>query len=132
MTEQSPSDRLNRASNDILEATSFLSGTNAAFLEALYAQYLANPSRWIGLAGLFRAAWAKQGLTPTQLGRGPAWRRDQKSARFRKDESPAALTGQAAPAKSARNADKAKPAANARAAAQRIPSAPSRWCAPIA
>ena len=43
MTSQSPSDRLNRASNDILEATSFLQGANAAFIESLYAQYQENP-----------------------------------------------------------------------------------------
>ena len=35
---------LNRASNDILEATSFLSGTNAIFVEQLYEQYLADPN----------------------------------------------------------------------------------------
>ena len=44
MTEQSPSDRLNRASNDIFEATSFLNGTNAAFVEQMYAAWLANPA----------------------------------------------------------------------------------------
>jgi len=43
MTSQSPSDRLNRASNALLEETSFLFGTNAAFVESLYAQYLENP-----------------------------------------------------------------------------------------
>ncbi|MEJ1969331.1 MAG: hypothetical protein WDN03_11975 [Rhizomicrobium sp.] len=43
MTTQSPSDRIARSSNEILEATSFLSGTNAAFVESLYAQYLENP-----------------------------------------------------------------------------------------
>ncbi len=37
MTEQSPSDRLNRASNEIFEATSFLNGTNAAYVEQMYA-----------------------------------------------------------------------------------------------
>ena len=41
MTEQSTSDRLNRASNDIFEATSFLNGTNAAFVEQMYAAWLA-------------------------------------------------------------------------------------------
>ena len=40
MTTQS---RVNRATNDIFEATSFLQGTNAAFIESLYAQYQANP-----------------------------------------------------------------------------------------
>jgi 2-oxoglutarate dehydrogenase N-terminus len=36
MTSQSS--RLNRASNDIFDATSFLQGANAAFIESLYAQ----------------------------------------------------------------------------------------------
>jgi len=43
MTDQSSPNRLSRRSNDVLEATSFLSGTNAAFVEALYAQYLEIP-----------------------------------------------------------------------------------------
>ena len=65
MTEQSPADRLNRASNDIFEATSFLSGTNAAFLEALYAQYLANPEcGGRRLAALISPAWASRALPP--------------------------------------------------------------------
>ena len=44
MTEQSTADKLNRASNDIFEATSFLNGTNAAFVEQMYSQWLANPA----------------------------------------------------------------------------------------
>jgi len=44
MTEQSPSDRLNRASNEIFEATSFLNGTNAAYIEQMYAAWIANPT----------------------------------------------------------------------------------------
>ena len=43
MTEQSTSDRLNRASNEIFEATSFLNGTNAAYVEQMYAAWLADP-----------------------------------------------------------------------------------------
>jgi 2-oxoglutarate dehydrogenase E1 component len=43
MTSQSPAQRLNRASNEILEETSFLFGANAQFVEALYAQYLSDP-----------------------------------------------------------------------------------------
>ncbi len=42
MTQESPN-RINRASNDVLEATSFLFGANASFIEALYAQWLENP-----------------------------------------------------------------------------------------
>jgi 2-oxoglutarate dehydrogenase E1 component len=44
MTSQSPSERLNRASNAIFEETSFLFGANAQFVETLYAQYLADPA----------------------------------------------------------------------------------------
>ena len=43
MTSQSTPDRLNRASNAVLQATSFLYGGNARFVEALYAQYLKSP-----------------------------------------------------------------------------------------
>ena len=76
MTEQSPSDKLNRASNEIFEATSFLNGTNAAYVEQLYAAWLANPgSVEEGWQAYFAQA-GEQGLSPTQLGRGPAWKRD--------------------------------------------------------
>jgi 2-oxoglutarate dehydrogenase E1 component len=96
MTEQSTSDKLNRASNEIFEATSFLSGTNAAFVEQLYGQYLANPdsvdASWQGYFGQLN----EQGLNPTQLGRGPAWKRDSKPDLAR-DDLTNALTGQEAP-----------------------------------
>src|ERR1700689_4131005 len=97
MTEQS-SGRLNRASNEILDATSFLTGTNAAFIEGLYSQYLADPgSVDTGWQSYF-AELGEQGLVPTQLGHGPAWRRDSKPA-LPRDELTEALTGQpAAPA----------------------------------
>jgi len=112
MTEQSPSDRINRASNDIFEATSFLSGTNAQFLEALYAQYLANPASVDPEWQAYFESLGERGLTPTQLGRGPAWRRDQNVARPKDD-----LTGEPAPAKPAPAArDEDKP--NGRAVAQ--------------
>jgi 2-oxoglutarate dehydrogenase E1 component len=117
MTEQSPSDRVNRASNDIFEATSFLSGTNAQFLEALYAQYLANPASVDPEWQTYFSSLGEQGLTPTQLGRGPAWRRDQKVSRP-KDDLTSALAGEppvkASPAKGALPAT----AENARAVAQ--------------
>ena len=77
MTEQSPADRINRASNEIFDATSFLSGTNAAFLEGLYAQYLANPGSADPEWPAYFAGLGEQGLSPTQLGRGPAWHRDR-------------------------------------------------------
>jgi len=118
MTEQSPSDRVNRASNDIFEATSFLSGTNAQFLEALYAQYLANPASVDPEWGAYFESLGEQGLNPAQLGRGPSWRRDQKVARP-KDDLIGALTGEPAPVKAA--SAKGAPAAsgeNARATAQ--------------
>ena len=44
MTSQTSAERLNRASNAIFEETSFLFGANAPFVEALYAQYLADPN----------------------------------------------------------------------------------------
>lgn len=117
MTEQSPSDRVNRASNDIFEATSFLSGTNAQFLEALYAQYLANPASVDPEWQTYFASLGEQSLTPTQLGRGPAWRRDQKTSRPG-DDLTSALAGEppikTAPAKGASPAT----AENARAVAQ--------------
>src|SRR5580692_7977277 len=116
MTEQSPSDRVNRASNDIFEATSFLSGTNAQFLEALYAQYLANPGSVDPDWRAYFSSLGEQGLSPTQLGRGPAWRRDQKIARP-KDDITGALSGEAAPAKAAAGG-KVTDSVNARAAAQ--------------
>jgi 2-oxoglutarate dehydrogenase E1 component len=92
MTEQSRSDRLNRASNDILDATSFLSGTNAAFIEGLYAQYLENPESVDAGWRAYFAELGEQGLLPTQLGRGPAWARDRKSA-APKHELTEALSG---------------------------------------
>jgi 2-oxoglutarate dehydrogenase E1 component len=117
MTEQSPSDRVNRASNDIFEATSFLSGTNAQFLEALYAQYLVNPASVDPEWQSYFASLGEQSLTPTQLGRGPGWRRDQKASRP-KDDLTSALAGEppvkAAPAKGASPAA----AENVRAVAQ--------------
>src|SRR3954469_19463124 len=110
MTEQSRSDRLNRASNDILDATSFLSGTNAAFLEALYAQYLADPNSVDPGWRDYFADLGEQGLTPAQLGRGPAWRRDAKPA-TPKDEITQALSGEAAAPKAAKPGATAAPAA---------------------
>ena len=99
MTEQSPSDRVNRASNDIFEATSFLSGTNAQFLEALYAPVSGEPGFGrSGVAALISTAWANRGLTPPSSAAVPSWRRDQKVARP-KDDLIGALTGEPAPVK---------------------------------
>ena len=105
MTKQSPSDRVNRASNDIFEATSFLSGTNAAFVEQLYAAWQANPhsvdESWQG----YFAQLGEQGLNPTQLGRGPAWKRDSKPE-IASGDLIAALTGQEPPATPAKSGQK--------------------------
>ena len=132
MTEQSPSDRINRASNDILDATSFLSGTNAAFIEGLYAQYLADPDSVDEGWRAYFAELGEAGLTPTQLGRGPAWRRDASlpaAGRYSPRRCPAAARRQ-----SRRRKSRAAAARTAKASAPRrwIPSAPSSWCAPIA
>src|SRR3954465_14898876 len=42
MTAQSRPSQLQRSSNELLEATSFLSAANAAYIEALYAQWQEN------------------------------------------------------------------------------------------
>src|ERR1043165_7117715 len=93
MTDNSPSDRINRASNEILEATSFLSGTNAAYLEQLYAQYQANPEAVPTSWRDYFASLGEKSLSPTQLGRGPEWYRDVKAA-IPTDDLTGALTGQ--------------------------------------
>jgi 2-oxoglutarate dehydrogenase E1 component len=93
MTTQSTSDRLNRASNEVMEATSFLFGANAAFIETLYAQYQENPDT---VDPTWRAWFASLGegeLKAAQLGRGPQWKRDAKPE-LRLDELTGALTGQ--------------------------------------
>ena len=76
MTSQTSSERLNRASNAILEQTSFLFGANAPFIEALYAQYLVNSDSVDPSWAAFFAELGQKGLTPAQVGRGPAWARD--------------------------------------------------------
>ena len=93
MTSQSPSDRLGRASNEILEATSFLSGANAQFIEQLYAQYQENPDAVDPSWRQWFAELGERGLNATQLGRGPAWRRDAKLA-LESSDAIGALTGQ--------------------------------------
>ena len=108
MTEQSPSDRLNRASNEIFEATSFLNGTNAAYVEQMYAAWLANPS---SLDETWQAYFAQAGdqcLSPTQLGRGPAWKRDAKP-QIPANDLIAALTGQDLPSPKVAAGKAAKP-----------------------
>ncbi len=62
----------------VLEATSFLSGANAKFIESLYRQYLESPEAVDAEWREFFAALGEGKLNATQLGRGPAWRRDAK------------------------------------------------------
>ena len=108
MTEQSPSDRLNRASNDIFEATSFLNGTNAQFVEQMYDAWLANPGSVDQSWQAYFSQLGEQSLSPTQLGRGPAWKRDAKKD-IPAGDLIAALTGQQPPA-AAKPGKGAKPA----------------------
>ena len=84
---------MNRASNEILDATSFLNGTNAAFIEQLYAQYQANPDTVDPSWRQWFAELGENALSATQLGRGPEWKRDAKSDYAQGDEI-GALTGQ--------------------------------------
>src|SRR6478752_1081125 len=115
MTEQSKSDRLNRASNEIFEATSFLNGTNAAYVEQMYAAWLADPNSVDASWQAYFAQAGDQGLSPTQLGRGPAWKRDSRPT-FASGDLIAALTGQEPPAPKASAGKAAKqPAAPAAA-----------------
>jgi 2-oxoglutarate dehydrogenase E1 component len=109
MTEQSPADKLNRASNEIFEATSFLNGTNAAFVEQMYDQWLANPGSVDEDWQAYFSQLGEQGLSPTQLGRGPAWKRDARP-QIPASDLIAALTGQDPPAAPAKPG-KGKPAA---------------------
>src|ERR1700704_960630 len=112
MTEQSPSDRLNRASNEIFEATSFLNGTNAAYIEQMYAAWLADPASVDAGWQSYFAQTGDQGLSPTQLGRGPSWRRDRRPD-IASSDLISALTGQEPPAVPGKPGAKSKPAAAA-------------------
>ena len=98
MTSQSSADRINRTSNELLEATSFLFGTNAAFVESLYAQYLENPDAVDPSWRNYFASLGQTELDPAQVGRGPQWRRDRKT-QHEDGELVSALTGQLAATK---------------------------------
>src|SRR5262245_32656165 len=77
MTAESQSKSTKRTSpTRVLESTSFLYGSNAAFIEGLYAQYLSNPASVDGTWRAFFDALGEQGLKPAQLGQGPSWRSD--------------------------------------------------------
>src|ERR1700744_6421506 len=93
MTDQSSPARARRSSNDLLEATSFLSGTNAAFVESLYAQYLENPDTVDESWRAYFSSLGQTALDPAQVGRGPEWRRD-KRPEHANGEIVRALTGQ--------------------------------------
>src|SRR5437868_7724073 len=92
MTSQPVSQR-SQSSNELLERTSFLSGTNAAFIEAMYAQYLENPDTVDESWRAWFAELGQQDLSPAQVGRGPEWRRDAKP-NLPSSELVGALTGQ--------------------------------------
>jgi 2-oxoglutarate dehydrogenase E1 component len=92
MTNQTSPERLTRSTNDLLEATSFLFGTNAAFVESLYAQYLENPDAVDESWRDYFSSLGQTTLEPSQVGRGPAWRRDKKP-QFENGELVSALTG---------------------------------------
>jgi 2-oxoglutarate dehydrogenase E1 component len=75
MTAESQSKSPKRTSpNRVLESTSFLYGSNAAFVEGLYAQYLSNPDAIDGTWRAFFDALGEEGLKPAQIGQGPSWR----------------------------------------------------------
>jgi 2-oxoglutarate dehydrogenase E1 component len=93
MTEQSKNSQTAAESNELLERSSFLFGANAAFIEALYARYQENPDAVEPSWRQYFAELDEQGLSPTQLGRGPAWRRDAK-LQLENGEVVSALTGQ--------------------------------------
>ncbi|HXJ02851.1 MAG TPA: hypothetical protein VNH44_16645, partial [Micropepsaceae bacterium] len=94
MTAETKENRVPKGTspNEVLDATSFLFGTNAGFIEGLYAQYLSDPDSVDGTWRAFFDALGEKGLSPTQLGRGPAWRRDAKLA-LQDGELISALTG---------------------------------------
>jgi len=96
MTEQSHHNAVNRASNDILEATSFLSGTNAIFVERLYEQYLADPNSVDPSWRDYFAGLGERNLSATQLGQGPVFARGKGPA-LPGDDITLALTGQTPP-----------------------------------
>jgi len=93
MTNESHKDLSPDESNSLLEQSSFLFGANAVFIESLYARYQENPDAVDESWRAFFAELDEKGLSPTQLGRGPAWRRDTKNEPDY-GELVSALTGQ--------------------------------------
>ena len=94
MTAESGSPRAPRrgSPNDVFEATSFLFGANAGFIESLYERYLKDPSSVDGTWRAFFDALGDKGLTPAQLGAGPSWQ-GGKRLQLENGELVAALTG---------------------------------------
>ncbi len=93
MTEQSSDTPSRDESSELLDRSSFLFGINAPFIEALYARYQENPD---SIEESWRAYFTEldeRGLTPAQLGRGPAWCRDA-GLQLEDGELVGALTGQ--------------------------------------
>jgi 2-oxoglutarate dehydrogenase E1 component len=117
MTAESKENRTPKGTspNEVLDATSFLFGTNAAFIEGLYAQYLSDPNSVDGTWRAFFEALGDRGLNPTQLGRGPSWRRDTK-LRTETSDFLSALTGDPGPAPKKPVATPIPPAAHPEAA----------------
>src|ERR1041384_6604404 len=75
MTEQARPNQLNRASNELLEATSFLSAANAGFIESLYAQWLENPETVEPSWAAWFSELGQKGITQEQLTRRTDWTR---------------------------------------------------------
>ncbi len=94
MNTQSPSDRLNRASNDILEQTSFLFGANAKFVEELYARWQENPASVDESWRQYFASLGQSGLSAAELGRGPEWKKRTGRPHLEDGELIGALTGE--------------------------------------
>ena len=59
--------------NEVLEATSFLFGANAGFIEGLYGQYLKDPGSVDGTWRAFFEALGDPKLSQPQLGAAPSW-----------------------------------------------------------
>jgi 2-oxoglutarate dehydrogenase E1 component len=81
-----------RSPNDVLEATSFLFGSNAGFIEGLYARYLKNPGSVDESWRTFFDSLGDSGLTPAQLGNGPSWQNGG-TLNLQNGELVSALTG---------------------------------------
>src|SRR5215831_11136743 len=94
MTAESRSTQLSKpaTSNADLDANAFLYGSNAGFIEGLYAQYLNDADSVDGTWRAFFDALGEKGLSAAQLGRGPHWQR-RFAPGFEDGELIEALTG---------------------------------------